>query len=388
MNKKAITILGAIFLLIVGTVGFLLYQSSGDSNTPPPALPPAPVSETPPPSLEPPPDLPPPSELPPPPVLPPPPASTSAVKLTNSSDVVSPILFYQGDGISYFNTQGQLFQADLEFQGGIRLSNTRELTVPLKNGVRKVLWPAAGNNYIIEYELNGQKRWSVYVADRGEYVDLPSQITDINWAPLGDKIVYIWLDKENKATLNVANADNTGYQVITDFWETDNAISVAPDGKNILFFQTQNQQDPNKINIVTADGKVFKSIVKEGLNSGAIWSPDSKKFLFMKKVGVGGQSELWMANLFSGEVKNLDVMTTIQKVAWGADSQYVYAASQGAGGGDKIHKISLASGEQEEFDPGIQVDADNLFLSSTQDWIFFRNTEDLQLYGMQISSNQ
>lgn len=384
MNKKAITILGAIFLLIVGTIGFLLYQrskSKTQETTPPPPVaqttPPPATTENPPPS----------EELPPPDTQNPPPANTQGstpIKLTDGKDIVSPVLFYQGNGISYFNSQGQLFQADLNSDSGLQLENTRELTVPLKAGVTKVLWPQSGNNYIIQYKVGDRDAWSVYVADKGEYVDLPSQVTSINWMPTGDKILYVWLDKAGKATLNIANPDNTGYQVITDFWESDDAISISPDGKTVLFFETKKPDSPNPINMVTADGKVFKSLVKDGYNKDVVWSPDSKKFMFFRKNSGSNDYGLWVANISSGEIKSMDITSALDKVAWSADSQSVFAAVPTGQGQDIFYKVDLASGDKTKFDPGPSIDARDLFLSGPQDYLFFRNAADNQLYGLLI----
>lgn len=393
MNKKAITILGAIFLLIVGVLGFLWYQKSRLTPPPPPAiLPPPPVSLVPPPAE------PPPGTLPPPPGTQPPPAglnSVKAVKLTNNVQAVSPVLFYSGSGVTFFNKNGQLFQADIESSGStFLLSNTRELTVPLKQNLTKILWPQAGRNYIAEGYLDNNKRWSVYVAETGEYKDLPPQVTSVNWMPGGDKILYVWLDNNNKATLNVANPDNTGYQVVTDFWEPDNEISLSPDGKNILFFQTKNEATPNKINLVTSDGKIFKSVVQDGFNRGVLWSPDSKKFLFMRRETGSSRFQLWVANLFSGEIKNLNLYTSIDKVLWSGDSQYVYAAvpnaaaAQAGAREDSLHKISLATGDVQEFKPEVAVDVAEMFLTSAQNRIIFKNLLDGDLYTISLAGPQ
>src|SRR3989338_7870768 len=105
MNKKAITILGAIFLLIVGTIGFLIYQKrSKGTNTPPPAT----VSPTPPPAVEPTPSpteeptpIPTDEPIPTPTEEPAPPVSNSGVVKLTDSEVLSHVLFYQGNGEAF-----------------------------------------------------------------------------------------------------------------------------------------------------------------------------------------------------------------------------------------------------------------------------------------------
>src|SRR3989338_6800484 len=101
MNKKAIIILAAIFLLIVGTLGFLIYsRSSSNGEDPAPIVDNgganpldgsgAEVATTTP-------------ELP---------SAEKFTKLTASEAVVSPVLFYNGNGVTYIDSQGELIKAD------------------------------------------------------------------------------------------------------------------------------------------------------------------------------------------------------------------------------------------------------------------------------------
>src|SRR6185369_7488250 len=106
MNKKAIAILGAIFVLIVGTLGFLIYLKYSGSKTPPVTT----VSTSTPTT-----GLPPAATTTNTVIIPP---AFGAVKLT-SDMVVSPALFFNGSGITYFDNQGNLFQATLQNNNGL-----------------------------------------------------------------------------------------------------------------------------------------------------------------------------------------------------------------------------------------------------------------------------
>src|SRR5688572_25723086 len=174
MNKRAIAILGAIFILIVGTLGFLIYQrqhknklAAQNQQNQAPAAPQTPQA---------------------PPAEPPPESQPQAIKLTDD-EVVSPVLFFQGTGITYLNSRGQLFNTDLQIAGdNVLLSNKRELTIPLKAGITKVLWPQNGNKFLAEFGSGTSRTWSFYDTATGTYTDLPSQITAVDWLPASDKI--------------------------------------------------------------------------------------------------------------------------------------------------------------------------------------------------------
>lgn len=380
LNKKAIAILGAIFLLIIGTLGFLVYQRRSASTA---AETPTPVAntETPPITEEPPTETPP--EEPPTDVI------GGAVKLTDDQ-IISPVLFFQGNGITYFTGTGQLFQTDLQNSSGkLFLNNKKELTISAKSGIRRILWPDSGNNFIAELQVNGNRTWSFYDSDKAAYVDLPNKITSISWMPGGQKIAYIWLDNNGKSALFTANANNTDYKKLSDMWENDNEIFVAPNGQSILYYQRNGSSARNPINWVSIDGKVFKSVVKDGYNSGVLWSPDSRRFLFGKKDTATQKYQLWVADTSSGEIKNLGVSGSTDKAVWSTDSQFLYAGiapSTSSGlSQDKLVKITVGTGETKEYDLKVAVDMGNLFLNTGSQALFFKNLQDGGLYYIDLS---
>ncbi len=379
MNKRAIAILGAIFILIVGALGFLIYSRSQTSTPQTPVLE-NPVIETPV------------VEEPTQPEEPQQPTS-GAIRLTDASDpVISPVLFFQGNGISYFSNSGQLFQTDLQINSGTALlSNKRELSIALKSNISKILWPLTGNNFIAEFNNGGKPSWSLYDSSKAAYADIPQNIYSIDWMPSGDKVVYIWNDSNGKSTMKIANPDTTGFQNIADMFQPDNIVNVSPDGSKITFYRNQTADNTkNLINMVSADGQNFSTPVKDGYNSGVLWSPDSKKFLFAKRDSGTQRFSLWMTDIATGEVKNLGVYTTVNKAVWSKDSQTVYAGvptTGNAGQGltqDVVHKITVATAQSQQFQTGIAVDLQSLFLSANEDILFFKNAQDNALYYISV----
>ncbi len=373
MNKKAIAILGAIFILIVGTLGFLIYSKSkskdeAPTNTNTPVVVETPVEEEP-------------EEE----------APASAVRLTDEP-VVSPILFYTGVGISYFATSGQLFQTDLQVtDGSALLSNKRELSIALKPNITKILWPKAGNSFLAQTGSFGKPTWSYYDSVKAMYIDIPPQVSTIDWMPGGDKIMYVWVDGSGKSNLSIANPDLSGHQTITDFYQSDNVISVSPDGRNVLFYRLQTADNTkNTINMVSSDGKTFTGIVKDGYNTGVLWSPDSSKFLFTKRDPGTQKFALWVADISTGEIRNLGVYTSQSKAVWSKDAQTIFVgvpttgvAAQGLTQ-DTIQKITVSTGQSQEYNPGVAVDVQDAFLSTDQTVMFFRNAQDNSLYYISV----
>ncbi len=388
MNKKAIALLGGIFILIVGTLGFLIFQKRGFNQTE------TPVTEAPA-------DTAPPADDGTPPAdsgdstgsddNSTPPAAPTAGKLTDSR-VVSPVLTYLGDGVSYFNSQDQLFKADIQTSGDIvLLGNTKEITIAIKSGINKILWPATGNHFIAEIGRGSQRSWSFFDSDRNVYIDLPRQLTSLGWLPDGAHIIYTWLNQETgKTTLNVSNADGTGYTKVADIFDNDVEIVPSPDGRSLLFYRTNNSGAVNKIVLAASDGKLFKAVVNEGYNFGALWAPDSRQFLFGRRDSQNQQLGLWLGDVETGTVENLGAATTVEKAVWTRDGQNVFAAVPQTGVAerglteDTIYKISVDSGAKTEFNPGSGVDARDLFLNLSGDSLFFKNAQDGLLYYLKV----
>jgi hypothetical protein len=382
MNKKAIAILGAIFILIVGTLGFLIYSKYASKTPTPPTIVnnatstlPSAADNT---------------------------ASSTPLAENNPSNivqltpdqVVSPALFFNGSGISYFDRQGNLYQAILQDNNGqLSLTSKKQLDIPQKSGISKILWPAKGNDFLAQLtDTAGKNTWSYFNSNTAVYTDLPKQVESVDWMPTGDKIMYVWLDN-NKASLNLANPDTSNYQNLATMWETDDQLRVSPDGSQVLFFETQNSSANTFINSVTSDGKLWKSLVKNGQNFGVLWSPDGQKFLFGKKDPVTQNFQLWAYNLTSGEVKNLGLFTTVDKAVWDKDSNVVYAAVPITGtiGAssltvDNFYRMNISTLDKKQYaSSGNSIDGRDLLLNTTSDKLFFRNAQDGGLYYLDLT---
>jgi Tol biopolymer transport system component len=379
VNKKAIAILGAIFLLIVGTLGFLIFSKSKSNKTAtqPPVVDNNQASST--------------------------PSTSSTTPVQNSSpfvkvsddQIISPALFFNGNGVTYFDSSGSLYQQDFDTSSGqLQLKNRRKLEVEARPNLVKVLWPSKGDNFIAEFrDPQGNISYSFYNSGTRSYTDLPRQVTALDWTPAGDKIIFIWTDG-GKSTINIANPDTSNYQYIADMWQTDNAISVSPNGTSILYYETANPGTANKITLTTPDGKVWKDLASTGYNFGVLWSPDGQKFLFGKKDPVTGNYQLWYYGLSSGEVKNLGLFTTVDKALWGPDGATIYAAvpSGGAAGSgaltsDSFFKLNVSTQTSHQYSPDSSqsIDGRNLFLSQDSNKLFFKNAQDGGLYYLDLT---
>ena len=395
MNKKAIAILGAIFILIVGALGFLIYSKYYGNKTPAPgnvtannATSTHPSDGTAP--------TPPPNPSPTPSPTPDPNSKTPSSNIIQLTDdqVVSPALFNDGLSIKYFDRQGNSFVAGLDdYNGKLDLSGKKQLDIPLKSGISKILWPPKGEDFIVQArDVSGKTGYSYYSRSTNTYTDLPPQVISLDWMPGGDKIMYIWLEN-GKASLAVGDPDAKNYKTVAEMWENDDEIRVSPAGNQALYYEINSASSTNKINSVTADGKVWKSPVASGQNFGALWSPDSQKFLFAKKDPGAQKYQLWVYNVASAQTKNLDMFTTVDKAVWNKDSNVIYVSVPASGDLgensltiDSIFRADTETLERKEYAVGSpSVDGRDLFLNPAGDRLFFRNAQDGGLYYLDLT---
>lgn len=390
MNRKAILILAVIFILILGTVGALVFMKYGSGNktadqtdttdeipvdTEPVDGEPVdelPVDET------------------------PPGDTTSSAQKFFTDLAISPSFLYDGSGIAFMAPTGTLVQLKLleARPGELVVAERKEYELPPKANIRKILWQPFGDDFIVEREEDGRVRYSVYLYRRQQFVDLPEQVQAVDWVPrtvtqgaledpdILSEIVYLWKDPEGQVTLNVAAADNSRYELLTDIWEPDNDLSLSPDGRSVLFWRTQSQDAINRINMVSADGKFFRTILKEGYNSGALWSPDNRTFLFVRLSDSAGVQELYLANIFTNDSGPLDIRSNLDKAFW-ASPNILYIAGSDINNptSDQLYRFDLTKdADPEIFDLGVDVDVSDLIVSPEQTYAVFKDRLSQSLY--------
>jgi hypothetical protein len=391
MNKKAIAILGAIFLLIVGTLGFLLYSKYGKKTTPdsggtqatstPVTTGQSPATTT--------------------PISTSTPPTGSKVVLLASDQVISPALYFDGSSIAWFDAQGNLYQGQLstDSSGVLHLDRKTALTIKQKANISRILWPTrkgddhSNNNFIAEFNFGGKKTWSFFNAEAQTWTDLPAQVESVDWLPGGKQIVYVWLDTAGKATINVSNPDATSYQLLADMYETDDLLSVSPDGRNILYYRQYNTDASNSINLTSSDAKLWRGLVKTGYNFGVLWSPDGSKFLYGQKEPSSQKYQLWVYDLNTGTSNSLGVFSIPSKAVWAADNTVVYAAVPNTGNADDttltvddFYKIDTSNFDKKKYSSsGPSIDGRNLFLNTEGNKLLFKNAQDGGLYYLDLN---
>lgn len=337
MNKKALIILSTILILIILTTGLLFYfwkftPSTSTTSTPtststPQTQKPAPTQSN-------------------------KPASNNTPKVLYSGQVISPIFF--DDNVLYFLNQNAQYTSGLltHDDNDVFSYDAKSAQIGLPIGLQKVLWGDTKDDFIVEYPQNDGAKYIYYNSTQGE-VDFPSQVKQLAWLPKTGRVVYFWKGLDGKLAVYSAKPNNTDFRKISDIWDTDSAFSVAPNGGGILIWKKNLGTQESKITFMSIDGKQFKSITKDGVDQGAVWSPNSNDFVFSRLDPKTGKNQIWMSSLSNPEAtKNLGFYGSLDSVIWSKTGKNLYiVGSVDADGLLKLYRILAATLDRTEISP-------------------------------------
>jgi hypothetical protein len=230
--------------------------------------------------------------------------------------------------------------------------DAKSAQIGLAIGLQKVLWGDTKDDFIVEYPQNDGGKYIYYNSAQGE-VDFPSQVKQLAWLPKTGRVIYFWKGLDGKVAAYSAKPNNTDFKKISDIWDSDSAFSVAPNGGGILLWKKNPGSQESKITFMSIDGKQFKSITKDGVDQGAVWSPNSNDFVFNRLDPKTGKSQIWMSSLSNPEAtKNLGFYGSLDSIIWSRSGKYLYVVGSSEPDGLlKLYKILAATLDRSEISP-------------------------------------
>ena len=196
--------------------------------------------------------------------------------------------------------------------------------------------------------------------------------------PDGKRIVYIWQSGDNQTQqLAVADSDGSGFKTIKDVFWPDLAVKASPDGKTVLMWRS-NVQENNKIYSANLETGEIGTVIDQGKNLGAAWISPTR-FIFTQST-ITAYPKLYLFDLTTKKAVDLGINTTLDKVVTDKDGKVLYAAVPTKdNSGDTLVKMDLSSYKLETyFEPTEKVSAKNLFLVGQG--LHFINSSDSKLY--------
>lgn len=307
--------------------------------------------------------------------------------------VLSVVLSLDHTTIWYFGRDGQLYQNSLN--GGDEQKFNLNGADP---AIQKVYWPSTGNNFIVWAKaLEGIGSYWAYVATRQAFVTLPPNIREVAWMPDGQQILYVWQRGDGSWELKLGDETAENYRTVAGL-DGAYALSVAGSGKfALLKAALLAEGQPNKVLVADLSSGKLSELLDRGQNVDVALSPDSAKLLFTRINPGSKLSEVWLYDFNTKSFENLNLPTSLSKVAWEASSQGFYygqprsvAANDStisAQTADDLFHYALADKSRTKIDLGGEdktFDIRDPIVNSDSSVLFFRSGQDNSLQRVNL----
>ncbi len=324
---------------------------------------------------------------------------TEKIQAISSGGVLGVVLDEKEERVKYYLTEnGNVIETDLEGKNKKIISDT---DLP---GLKDVYWSSDREKVISRFNIEGKDAFYVYDYRSKSAKKLNEGFSVVRWSNVGDKIIYLYADaKKNERWISVADSDGTNWKNLTDAEFGSVSFAQVPQSALVAFWNQANAFEETKLKIVGIMGGDSKIIFSGKFGTDYRWSPDGKRILASSAdVRGGGRIMLGVMNSNGGEYQDLGIPTFISKCVWSKDNKTVYYALPGsipAGvvmpndyqerkviTADTFWKVDVETGKKERLVELEWIknsyDATNLFLSPSENALFFINRMDGKLHRL------
>ena len=244
-----------------------------------------------------------------------------------------------------------------------------------------------------------------YDYSNNQSTKLKSNLDSVFWYN-NDRIVYKYFDsKTSERTLNVSNPDGSNWKKITDLSYKNLLLSPIPKSGLVAFWNAPRSGEETKIQSISLLGGDPKVIFQGKFGADYLWSPSGNRILISHlDQKNGSKMQLAITNSQGGEYVNLDIPTFRSKCVWSNDENSLFYAlptniptnavlpddyqNKKFTTTDTFWKVDIKTGKKERLitpDKISQsIDADQLFLTSDEKYLFFVNRVDNKIYRLSL----
>jgi len=326
------------------------------------------------------------------------PQSLAALKIKPISQekVLSPTINSDGKTVKYFSqANGNIYQSD--FDGG---SLKKISSVNLTN-LMKALWSPDKEKIIGIFSDNNttKKYFYDYVSSQSSLLN--EKMGHVAWAPNSKKIAYQFIDSATgQHNISVANPDGLNWKNIFKT-RLDNLIIEWPSNARISLRQPVSGLAQGILYSINSETGDFSKVLSDIFGLSVKWSPKADKILFSSTDSRGQGLKLSLTDESGANFKDLNLAGLADKCVWSNDDKTIFCAlpqeiSQNAVwpddyykgrviSSDDIYKINLETNQKTKIigsSDTTSYDAQELFLSPKEDYLFFINRTNGLLYSL------
>ncbi len=322
--------------------------------------------------------------------------ATLKIKPISQEKVLAPTIGRNGKTVKYFSqTNGNVYESD--FDGG----NLKKISSVNLNNLLKALWSPDKEKVIGIFSDNNKTKKYFYDYASNQSSLLDEKIGYAAWAPNSKKIAYQFIDSAaGQHNISVANPDGLNWKNIFKT-RLENLIVEWPSNTKISLRQPVSGLAQGILYSINSETGDFSKVLSDIFGLSVKWSPKADKILFSSTNDRGQEPKLSLADESGANFKNLNLAGLADKCVWSTDDKTIFCAlpqeiSQNATWpddyykglvilSDDLYKINLETNQKTKIigsTDEVSYDAQELFLSPKEDYLFFINRGNGLLYSL------
>ena len=324
--------------------------------------------------------------------------SSLKIKPISKEKVLSPTIGSDGKTVKYYSrANGNIFESN--FDGG----SLKKISSVNLNGLVKALWSPDKDKVIGIFSENNLTKKYFYDYVSNQSALLNEKMGYVAWSPDSKKLAYLFADSSaGQNNISVSNPDGSGWKNIFKT-RLDNLVVEWPTKEKISLRMPPSGLAQGILYALNSETGDFYKVISDTYGLYAKWSPKGDKILFSSTTSKGKAPKLNLSDEKGTSFKDLKLSGLADKCVWGKDDRTIFCAlpqdiSQNATWpddyykglvilSDDIYKINLETEQKTKIigsTDEIGYDAQELFLSPKEDYLFFINRRDGLLYSLKI----